>query len=69
MKLEHLSSKIALVGSHVSALPKQVLRLDWVDIVLLNEGVYALINLLRGNLNEDLKTKGIGYKVDNKILS
>lgn len=69
LKLEYSNSKIALVGSHVSALPKQVLSLDWVNIVLLNEGVYALINLLKGNLNEDLKkTKGIGYKVDNKNL-
>ncbi len=70
LKLDYLDSKIALVGSHISALPKEVLKLKWVDIVLLNEGVYALLNLLRGNLNEDLrKTKGIGYKIDNdKII-
>jgi radical SAM superfamily enzyme YgiQ (UPF0313 family) len=54
---------ICLVGSHVSALPNEVLALDYVDIVLLNEGVYALHNLLRTDLKNDLdKVKGIGHK-------
>jgi radical SAM superfamily enzyme YgiQ (UPF0313 family) len=54
---------VAFVGSHVSALPIDVLANNAVDIVLLNEGVYALHNLLRSNLNHDLETiKGIGYK-------
>ena len=54
---------IAFVGSHVSALPLEVLSNDCVDIVLLNEGVYALHNLLLSNLKSDLsKIKGIGYK-------
>ena len=31
---------------------------------MLNEGTYALHNLLRGNLKEDIsKTKGVGYKI------
>lgn len=56
--------KIAFVGSHTSALPYEVLRNDCVDIILVNEGVYALHNLLRSNLDDDLKKiKGIGYKV------
>ena len=53
---------ICFVGSHVSALPKEVLALDCVDIVLLNEGVYALHDLLASNLSSDLSSiKGIGY--------
>lgn len=57
------STPIAFVGSHTSALPMEVLSHDCVDIVLLNEGVYALHNLLRGNLDGDLQhIKGIGYK-------
>ena len=45
------------------ALPRDVLAYPCFDIVLLNEGVYALHDLLRGNLASDLaKTKGIGYK-------
>ncbi len=63
LKEQHPQFKICFVGSHVSALPYEVLVHDCVDIVLLNEGVYALHNLLRSNLNEDLQhIKGIGYK-------
>ena len=40
------STVICFVGSHTSALPREVLSLPYVDIVLLNEGVYALHNLL-----------------------
>lgn len=55
--------KICFVGSHTSALPLEVLGYDCVDIVLLNEGVYALHNLLKSNLADDLAhIKGIGYK-------
>src|SRR3954468_9964786 len=54
---------IAFVGSHTSALPREVLTLPFVDIVFLNEGVYALHHLLRGNLKDDVaKVDGIGYK-------
>lgn len=55
--------KIAFVGSHTSALPMEVLSYNCVDIVLLNEGVYAIHNLLKSNLADDLQyIKGIGYK-------
>ena len=55
---------VAFVGSHVSALPKQVLAYPSVDVVLLNEGVYALHNLLRSDLAKDLqRIKGIGHKI------
>jgi anaerobic magnesium-protoporphyrin IX monomethyl ester cyclase len=55
---------ICFVGSHTSALPMDVLGYDCVDIVLLNEGVYALLNLLKSSLSEiDLShINGIGYK-------
>src|SRR5262249_17434082 len=42
--------QICFVGSHTSALPREVLAHTCVDIVLLNEGVYALHNLLKSNL-------------------
>lgn len=55
--------RICFVGSHTSALPMEVLSYSCVDIVLLNEGVYALHALLKSNLGEDLAhIKGIGYK-------
>lgn len=59
------SLPIAMIGSHVSALPKEVLSKSFVDFVLLNEGVYALRNLLKTDLKsgEQLgEVKGIGWK-------
>jgi anaerobic magnesium-protoporphyrin IX monomethyl ester cyclase len=67
LKNLHADYPIAFVGSHTSALPHEVLALPYVDIVLLNEGVYALRNLLASNLRDDLlKIRGIGHKVDGK---
>lgn len=63
LKSAQVNTKICFVGSHTSALPLEVLGFDAVDIVLLNEGVYAIHNLLKSNLSDDLHTiKGIGYK-------
>jgi anaerobic magnesium-protoporphyrin IX monomethyl ester cyclase len=60
---QHPNFPICFVGSHASALPMDVLSYDCVDIVLLNEGVYALHNLLKSNLGDDLQNiNGIGYK-------
>ena len=65
-----MSLPICMVGSHVSALPKEVLAQPFVDFVLLNEGVYALRNLLKVTDFYDPiqleKIKGIGWK--NLIL-
>lgn len=64
--------KICVVGSHASALPFEVLeRGAGIDIVLTNEGVYALWNLLASDLSdESLKgIKGIACKLDDgKVL-
>jgi anaerobic magnesium-protoporphyrin IX monomethyl ester cyclase len=63
LKLDQPERPIGFVGSHTSALPREVLGLPCVDVVLLNEGVYALHNLLRTNLRDDLhKVVGIGWK-------
>lgn len=59
------SLPICMVGSHVSALPHEVLSQPFVDFVLLNEGVYALRNLLKTDLrsyDQLEKIKGIGWK-------
>ena len=69
MKQDNPESIIAIVGSHVSALPKEVLGFHYFDIALLNEGVYALHNLLRSDLLDDLpRINGIGYKRDGHIF-
>lgn len=68
LKAAGFAAPICFVGSHTSALPREVLAYPCVDIVLLNEGVYALHNLLRSNLKDDLRTiKGIGYKVPHPL--
>jgi len=63
LKAAHPEYPICLVGSHVSALPREVLALPFVDLVLLNEGVYALHDLLGSDLKDDLaRIAGIGHK-------
>ncbi|HEV8327354.1 MAG TPA: B12-binding domain-containing radical SAM protein [Nitrospiraceae bacterium] len=63
LKQQHPELSVCFVGSHTSALPLDVLQLPFVDLVLLNEGVYALHNLLRTDLCSGLEAvKGIGYK-------
>lgn len=63
LKTAYPEYPICVVGSHASALPKEVLEIPSVDIVLINEGVYALRNLLKTDLADDLpRVKGIGYK-------
>jgi radical SAM superfamily enzyme YgiQ (UPF0313 family) len=63
LKKESPDIHICFVGSHVSALPKEVLELPFIDSILLNEGVYALHNLLHSSLQDDLcHVKGLGWK-------
>jgi len=65
LRRAHPGHRICFVGSHVSALPLEVLAFDPVDIVLLNEGVYALWTLLATDLKTDLRhVRGIGFKED-----
>ncbi len=62
LKEVHPNTITCFVGSHVSALPSEVLSNKDIDLVLLNEGVYALHNLLRTDLKSVEKVKGIGHK-------
>lgn len=62
-----INAPICFCGSHTQALPYEVLSISSVDLILLNEGVYALNNLLESNLGDDLRTiKGIGHKLGGK---
>ena len=57
--------KVGFIGSHTSALPKQVLSYSFVDFVFINEGVYALRDLLKTNLKDNLnKVAGLGHKIE-----
>lgn len=64
------NTPIVFVGGHVAALPTEVLSESCVDIALLNEGVYAISNLLSTDLSiEQLRNcKGIGYKDEGNII-
>ncbi|MBN1365261.1 MAG: radical SAM protein [Syntrophaceae bacterium] len=69
LKKEYPQYPTCFVGPHVSALPREVLSYPFIDIILLNEGVYALHDLLGSDLREDLsRIKGIGYKRDKNII-
>lgn len=65
LKQSYPNIPICMVGSHISALPKEVIEKPFVDFILLNEGVYALRNLLSTNLKDNLnQVRGIGWKND-----
>lgn len=67
LKRQHPEMVVAFVGSHTSALPREVLEHSFVDFVLLNEGVYSLHNLLATDLRNNLgQVKGIGFKLDGE---
>ena len=72
IKLNQPDFKIGLIGSHIQALPRETMEKEKsIDIGFINEGVYALHNLLK---LEDLSAKnlaninGIIFRDQNKII-
>lgn len=72
IKLNQPDFKIGLIGSHIQALPKETMEKEKsIDIGFINEGVYALHNLLK---LEDLSIQnlaninGIIFRDQNKII-
>ena len=65
---EHLKKnfsnlKIGFIGSHTSALPKEVIKLNYVDFAFINEGLIALLALLQTDLKNNLEhIPGIWFK-------
>lgn len=60
--------KIAFIGSHTSALPREVLAFDFVDFVFYNEGVYGLRELLATDLENGLSSvNSLGFKKDGAL--
>ena len=63
LKKNYSELKIGFIGSHVSALPEEVITLSYVDFVFINEGVLSLLSLLKTNLKNNLeKVPGIWFK-------
>lgn len=71
LKDSSINIPIAFIGSHVQALPKQTLENESsIDFVFMNEGVYALRNLLKKQVIDinDLKdVKGIAWRFNGNI--
>ena len=73
IKQRGLEQPVAVVGSHVQALPLQTIeQQEDIDIVFTNEGVYALWNLLAVSDMKDPnileEVKGIAFRRDNKAF-
>jgi len=63
LKKNYSELKIGFIGSHVSALPEEVITLSYVDFVFINEGVLSLLSLLKTNLKNNLeKVPGIWFR-------
>jgi len=72
LKTDGVDIPICVVGSHVSALPKEVLRNEpSIDFVLCNEGVYSLRNVLAMDPSDPdclSKIRGIGYRDNGEVI-
>ena len=56
-------------GPHPSALPREVLKHNEIDVVVLGEGEYSFRDLLKGIEMGDISgIDGIAYKVDGKVV-
>lgn len=67
----NISTPISFVGSYVQALPKKTLLDEKsIDFVFMNEGVYALRNILKTNidLNNLDNIKGIAWRKNGEIV-
>jgi len=71
IKENNITTPIAYIGSHVQALPYEALNKEKsIDIIFTNEGVYALRNLLKEEIDlENLShIKGIGFRKNGKAF-
>ena len=63
---------IGVIGSHASALPREVLVTEpSIDIVFCNEGVYSLRNVLRADLHDVsqlIDVKGLALRAEGKVM-
>ena len=63
LKINAPELKIGFIGSHVSALPLEVIKLSYVDFAFINEGVLSLLAILETNLKDNLhKIPGLWFK-------
>ena len=65
-----ITSHLTVIGSHASALPREILKEENVNSIIIGEGVYALQNLCMHNDLADLSNvKGIAWRDgENNII-
>ena len=72
IKQKNINTRIGFLGSHVQALPKNTLETETsIDFVFLNEGIYALNNILKLkeiNDKELLNISGLAVRYNNEII-
>lgn len=71
IKSSDIQTPIVYTGSYVQALPKKSLEDESsIDLVLCNEGVYAIRNLLASDLSDISlsKIKGIAFRKGDKVI-
>lgn len=66
----HLDIPIILGGSHVSAMPEQMLKYDCVDYIIRGEGEKPMVEFIKcWNENGDFKSvPNLGYKVGDALI-
>lgn len=71
-KLKEVAPEIEIVlgGPHISALPKETLKPEYIDYVVCGEGDYSFLELVRAiESNKPIKNlKGIGYKYGKETI-
>jgi len=72
LKSAGVINPICAVGTHISAVPTQVLEAESsLDFVLCNEGVYALRNILSADPTDPAclgRVRGIAYRINGKVV-
>jgi anaerobic magnesium-protoporphyrin IX monomethyl ester cyclase len=71
IKAANSALPVAFVGSYVQALPKKALQDEpCIDFVFMNEGVYALWNVLKNDINvHDMSgIKGIAWRKNGEVI-
>ncbi len=70
LKRANLNLKIVLGGPHISALPNESISFDPIDFIVIGEGEYSFLELVKTieQKGDFSQVKGIGYKQDGKVI-
>lgn len=66
IKQKYPQTKIIIGGVHATVMPEEVLKNPAVDYIVLGEGEFSLLEILKGVLPENIK--GLGYKKQKEAV-